>query len=70
MSKSLIFKIDAPSNTDISILVENEPVIQQGKLLIPITLTTLRPISITIGNQTKEFLIDRLSKTNLIPIVI
>ena len=39
-------------------------------MLIPTTLTTLRPILITIGNQTKEISIDRLSKTNLIPVII
>ena len=67
-TKDLIFKTDKYSNEDISILVENESVIRQGNLLIPISFTTLRPVSISVDNQTKHVTTDVLSRTHLIPL--
>ena len=67
-SSNLTFRLPILYNKNIPILVENIPVIKKGNLLVPITATITRPVSISVGNQQKEVKINHLSKTNLIPI--
>ena len=67
-SSNLTFLLAIPYDKNIPILVENIPVIKKGNLLVPITATITRPVSISVGNQQKKVKIDYLSKANLIPV--
>lgn len=65
---SLFFEVPAFSYEEISISVENEPVIKEGNILIPITLTTTRPVTITVAGTTHQVKIDRLAKDYFLPV--
>ena len=64
----LTFRVEAFSSENIQILVENEPVIKKGYRLYPITLTTTRSVSVTIGKETQYVKIKRLSKITSVAI--
>ena len=60
------FYIPQNYSENTNILVENEPVLKNDNILTPITLTTTRPVSITVGDETKEIKINNLSKKHFI----
>lgn len=68
-SQNLTFKINEKFNENIPVLVDNEPVFKrENNIIIPITMTTVRPVSITVGNKTKKTKVKKLLKTEFIPV--
>lgn len=65
---ALVFKMETPYDKDISIKVENEPVFKSDTVLTPLTLTTQRPVLVSIGAQTKKIKIEKIYKNKDIPI--
>ena len=66
--KSVSFVVNKNSNEGVKILVEGEPVEIRDNVITPITLTTVRPDTITIDDVTKEVKIKKLSKRNFVKV--
>lgn len=70
-SKEITFKINGDFDENISVLVDKRSVFMRpDNIIIPTTMTTLRPVSVTVGNVTKKIKVKKLSKQIFIPVEI
>lgn len=66
----LVFEVGAPASEGSEITINNLPVKKDGNELTALSLTTLQPNIITIGNKVHELKLDSIAADQIVPIKI